>query len=158
MKGIQVLKINPNMPQPTYYQPREISRDTYDLLNVVCDKNKDKIFDKPTHRYIESIIKGFDNQKLNSYDLSKMFNLNRADIDASVIQNVRNLTNELNALAKEALKTNSDSSWEGIVNKISSLSKVLSQFGSSRDLSAFKESLDVLDYFQNKKISRLLLT
>ena len=101
---------------------------------------------------IESIIKGFDNQKLNSYDLSKMFNLNRADIDASVIQNVRNLTNELNALAKEALKTNSDSSWEGIVNKISSLSKVLSQFGSSRDLTAFKESLDVLDYFQNKKI------
>jgi len=101
---------------------------------------------------IETTIKGFSNQKLNSYDLSKMFNLNRADIDASVIQQVRNLTNELNGLAKEALKTNSDSSWEGIVNKISSLSKVLTQFGSGRDLTSFKESLDVLDYFQNKKI------
>lgn len=72
---------------------------------------------------IESTIKGFSNQKLNSYDLTKIFNLNRADIDASVIQQVRSLTNELNSLAKEALKTNSDSSWEGIVNKISSLSK-----------------------------------
>lgn len=101
---------------------------------------------------IENTIKGFSNQKLNSYDLSKMFNLNRADIDGSVIQQVRNLTNELNSLAKEALKTNSDSSWEGIVNKISSLSNVLSKFGSGRDLTGFKESLDVLDYFQNKKI------
>ena len=101
---------------------------------------------------IETTIKGFGNQKLNSYDLTKMFNLNRADIDASVIQQIRSLTNELNGLAKEALKTNSDSSWEGIINKISSLSKVLTQFGSGRDLAAFKESLDVLDYFQNKKI------
>ena len=101
---------------------------------------------------IESTIKGFSNQKLNSYDLTKMFNLNRADIDASVIQQVRSLTNELNSLAKEALKTNSDSSWEGIVNKISTLSKVLTQFGSGRDLTAFKESLDVLDYFQNNML------
>ncbi len=101
---------------------------------------------------IDNVIKGFSNQKLNSYDLSKMFNLNRVNIDNSVIQQVRSLTNELNSLAKEALKTNSDSSWEGIVNKISSLSQVLNKFGAGRDLTSFKESLDVLDYFQNKKI------
>ena len=101
---------------------------------------------------IDNVIKGFSNQKLNSYDLSKMFNLNRVNIDNSVIQQVRSLTNELNSLAKEALKTNSDSSWEGIVNKISSLSQVLNKFGAGRDLISFKESLDVLDYFQNKKI------
>lgn len=59
---------------------------------------------------IDNVIKGFSNQKLNSYDLSRMFNLNRANIDNSVIQQVRSLTNELNSLAKKALKTNSDSS------------------------------------------------
>ena len=101
---------------------------------------------------ISSIIKGFSSQKLNSYDLSKMFNLNRVDMDSTVTKQVRSLTNELNALAKEALRTNSDSSWDGIINKVSSLSNVLAQFGRSRDLSQYKEQLDILDYFQGKKI------
>ena len=100
---------------------------------------------------IANILNGMGNQKLNSYDLSKLFNLNRAGIDSSVIQQVRSLTNELNALAKEALNTNSDSAWEGIINKISTLSGVLNQFGKSRDLSSFKESLDILNHFQEKR-------
>ena len=101
---------------------------------------------------IANVLNGFGNQKLNSYDLSKMFNLNRSGVDASITKQVRDLTNELNALAKEALKTNSDSAWEGITNKISKLSGVLNQFGKGRDLSSFKESLDILNYFQGKKI------
>lgn len=101
---------------------------------------------------IANILNGIGKQRLNSYDLSKLFNLNRTGIDSSVVQQVRNLTNELNMLAKEALKTNSNSSWEGIINKIGSLSSVLNQFGKSRDLSSFKESLDILNYFQGKKI------
>lgn len=105
-----------------------------------------------TKHNIDTIIKDFSKQKLNSYDLSKMFNLNRANIDSSVIQQVRNLTNELNALAKEALKTNSDSSWEGIIKKLGSLSGVLNQFGKGRDITSFKESLDILNQFQGKKI------
>ena len=72
VKGIQVLKINPNMSQPTYYQPREISRDTYDLLNAVCDKDKDKIFDKPTQRYVESIIKSIGDGNFNALYLRKL--------------------------------------------------------------------------------------
>ena len=72
VKNIQVLKINPNMPQPTYYQPREISRDTYDLLNVVCDKDNDKIFDKPTQRYVESIIKSIGDGNFNALYLRKL--------------------------------------------------------------------------------------
>ena len=101
---------------------------------------------------IANILNGLGNQKLNSYDLSKMFNLNRSGIDASVTKQVRDLTNELNSLAKEALKTNSDSAWEGIVNKINSLSDVLNKFGMNRDLSSFKESFDILNRFQGQKI------
>lgn len=101
---------------------------------------------------IANVLNGIGNQKLNSYDLSKLFNLNRTGIDSSVIQQVRSLTNELNTLAKEALNTNSDNAWEGITNKIGKLSDVLNQFGKSRDLSSFKESLDILNHFQGKKI------
>ena len=72
LKNIQVFKINPNMSQPTYYQPREISRDTYDLLNVVCDKDKDKIFDKPTQRYVRSIIKSIGDGNFNALYLRKL--------------------------------------------------------------------------------------
>ena len=72
VKNIQVLKINPNMPQPTYYQPRKISRDTYDLLNVVCDKDKDKIFDKSAQRYVESIIKSIGDGNFNALYLRKL--------------------------------------------------------------------------------------
>ena len=72
VKNIQVLKINPNMSQPTYYQPREISRDTYDLLNVVCDKDKDKIFDKPTQKYVRSIIKSIGDGNFNALYLRKL--------------------------------------------------------------------------------------
>jgi len=101
---------------------------------------------------INNIIKDFKDDELKSYDLSKMFNLNRKSIDSSVVQQVRNLTHELNLSAKEVLKTNSNSSWDEIIDKIKLLSDVLTQFGTTRDLTGFKESLDVLDYFQNKKI------
>lgn len=104
---------------------------------------------------IADILNGIGSQKLNSYDLSKMFNLNRADIDSSVTKQVRDLTNELNVLAKEALKTDSDSAWKGIANKVNSLSDTLNQFGKSRDLSSFKESLDILNRFRGR---RFLLT
>lgn len=101
---------------------------------------------------IDNVFKDFNNKRLNSYDLSKIFNMNRADIDSSVLKQVRNLTNEINTLSKEVLKSNSDSSWESIVNKINSLYDVLNQFGKSRDLTPFKESLDILKQFEGKKI------
>lgn len=101
---------------------------------------------------ISNVMKEFSGNRLKSYDLSKMFNLNRAGIDSSVLKQVRDLTNEVNSLSMEVLKTGSDASWDGIIQKINSLSKVLNQFGKNRDLSSFKESLDVLDYFQGKKI------
>lgn len=101
---------------------------------------------------IYNLFKEFDTHKLNSYDLSKMFNLNRSEIDSSVIKQVRGLTKELNALAKDVLKTDSDSAWEGVIQKISALSNVLNEYGKARDTSSFKESLDILEHFKGQKI------
>lgn len=101
---------------------------------------------------IQNIFSSFSVQKLNNADIFKNFNLNRAKIDPSVTKDVQSLTAEINKLAREALKTNSDSAWEGITQKISNLSDVLNKFGATRDLSGFKEQMDLIDYFQGKKI------
>lgn len=101
---------------------------------------------------IYNVIKEFNNKKISFSDLAKTFNLNRADIDSSVLEQVRGLTKEINALSKEVMKTGSDSSWESITNKINSLYSVLNQFGKTRDLTPFKESLDILKQFEGKKI------
>lgn len=101
---------------------------------------------------IQNIFSSFSVQKLNNADIFKNFNLNRAKIDPSITKDVQSLTAEINKLAREALKTNSDSAWEGITQKISNLSDVLNKFGTTRDLSGFKEQMDLLDYFQGKKI------
>lgn len=101
---------------------------------------------------IANIIKEFDSKKLSSIDLSKMFNLNRAGMDSSVTKMVRDLTKEINSLSVEVLKTGSDDSWGRITDKLNSLRSVLMQFGQTRDLSSFKESIDLLERFQGKKI------
>ena len=77
---------------------------------------------------IQNIFSSFSVQKLNNADIFKNFNLNRAKIDPSVTKDVQSLTAEINKLAREALKTNSDSAWEGITQKISNLSDVLNKF------------------------------
>lgn len=101
---------------------------------------------------IYNVIKQFNSNKLSFPELSKAFNLNRADIDSSVLQQVRDLTKEINALSKEVMKTGSDSSWENIINKMDSLYIALNKFGRSRDLVPFQESLDILKQFEGKKI------
>lgn len=99
---------------------------------------------------IADMLKNF--PKLNSFNLSSIFNLNRKDIDSSVTMQVREITKEIETLSTQVLKTNSDSSWEGVIDKIASLRSILNQFGQIRDTSSFKESIDLLDYFNNKKI------
>lgn len=99
---------------------------------------------------INNVIKEFG--RLSSADLSKMFNLNRSDMDSSVLKQVRGLTNEINGLSKEILNTGSSNSWDNIISKVDSLSKVLDKFGKSRGMTPFKESLDILKQFEGKKI------
>ncbi len=101
---------------------------------------------------IANIIKEFDSRKLSSIDLSRAFNLNRAGIDSSVTRQVHELTKEINALSMEVLKTGSDDSWGNITSKLNELRSVLLQFGQTRDLSSFRESIDILERFQGKKI------
>lgn len=101
---------------------------------------------------IANIIKEFDSKKLSSIDLSKMFNLNRAGMDSSVTKMVHDLTKEINSLSMEVLKTGSDDSWGRITDKLNALRSVLLQFGQTRGLSSFKESIDILERFQGKKI------
>ncbi len=101
---------------------------------------------------IYNVIKEFSGNKLSFAELSKTFNLNRSGIDSSVLEQVRSLTKEINALSKEVIKTGSDSSWENIINKMDSLYIALNKFGRSRDLVAFQESLDILKQFEGKKI------
>lgn len=96
---------------------------------------------------IANIIKEFDGKKLSSIDLSKMFNLNRAGMDSSVTKMVHDLTKEINSLSMEVLKTGSDDSWGRITDKLNSLRSVLLRFGQTRDLSSFKESIDVAPHF-----------
>lgn len=101
---------------------------------------------------IYNAIKEFNHNKITFSSLSKEFNLNRSDIDSSVLERVRGLTKEINTLSKEVIKTGSDNSWENIINKINSLYSTLNQFGRSRDLVPFQESLDILKQFEGKKI------
>lgn len=99
---------------------------------------------------IDTTIKNF--PKLTSFNLSSLFNLNRKDIDSSIVKQVHDITKEIETLSTQVLKTNSDSSWDGVIDKIGSLRSILNQFGQVRDISSFKESIDLLDYFNNKKI------
>lgn len=101
---------------------------------------------------INNVIKEFNDKKITFPDLAKEFNLNRPDIDNSVLEKVRGLTKEINALSKEVMKTGADSSWEGIIDKINSLYSVLNQFGKTRDSASFQESLDILRQLEGKKI------
>ncbi len=99
---------------------------------------------------IDTTIKSF--PKLTSFNLSNLFNLNRKDIDSTVVKQVRNITKEIETLSSQIIKTDSDSAWENIIDKIGSLRNILNQFGQVRDTSSFKESIELLDYFNNKKI------
>ena len=107
---------------------------------------------KDVKQTINNVMSSFGEKSLKSFDLSKQFNLNRSNLDSSVTRQVRSLTKEIQTLSAEVLKTGSDNSWDMILRKIQSLYKVLNQFGQTRDLSSFQESLDILDRLQGKRI------
>lgn len=107
---------------------------------------------KDVKQTINNVMSSFGEKSLKSFDLSKQFNLNRSNLDSSVTRQVRSLTKEIQTLSTEVLKTGSDNSWDMILRKIQSLYKVLNQFGQTRDLSSFQESLDILDRLQGKRI------
>lgn len=91
--------------------------------------------------------------KLNASDLISKFNLNSKDVDSGIVTKVRELTKELNSLASEAVKANSDSAWEGLIKNIVELGDTLNQFGKVRvDTSQYENILKLADELKKSKI------
>jgi len=174
-RKINSLKLNAELDEKSLFSIKkrleQIANETIKLSNITIDqdqinttgKNIGKLLGNNIDKGLQSslydvkqnisnTLKELDSNKLSTVDLSKMFNLNRANLDTSVKNKVKGITKELNSLAKEVVTTGTDASWEKLLNNLLSLNKVLNTSGMSRDLASFKESLDILDYFQNKKI------
>ena len=90
---------------------------------------------------------------LNTNDIIKKLNLNRASIGDDVVGQIRLLVSEVNNLGREAAKTNSDSAWEQLISKCSELGKVLDAFGKTRSFPGIEEVKRFADYFNGKTIS-----
>lgn len=73
VNDIEVKKITENMTAPSYYPSREISRDTYDLLNVVGnDEDLGRIFKKSSQEYIDSIRESIGDGHFNGHYMRKL--------------------------------------------------------------------------------------
>ena len=69
--NIEVKKLN--MIRPSYYEPKEISSDTYVLLmDTLYDENKDKIFNKSLSDYIISIMESIGDENFNGHMMRKL--------------------------------------------------------------------------------------
>lgn len=146
-KNVKKLKLQAELDTKSINTGQKMGKQIGDSLNQGLSRSL-----KDVKQTINNVMSSFGEKSLKSFDLSKQFNLNRSNLDSSVTRQVRSLTKEIQTLSAEVLKTGSDNSWDMILRKIQSLYKVLNQFGQTRDLSSFQESLDILDRLQGKKI------
>lgn len=73
VNNIEVKKITKNITVPSYYPPREISKDTHDLLNVIGDDGDlGRIFKKSSQEYIESIRESIGDGHFNGHYMRKL--------------------------------------------------------------------------------------
>lgn len=73
VNDIEVKKITENMTVPSYYPSREISRDTYDLINTIGDDGDlGRIFKKSSQEYIESIRESIGDGHFNGHYMRKL--------------------------------------------------------------------------------------
>lgn len=72
INNIEVKKISKNLNVPSYYPAREISRDTYDLLNMFYRDDLGKIFNKSSQEYIESIRESIGDGHFNGHYMRKL--------------------------------------------------------------------------------------
>lgn len=125
------------------------SKSTQEAGRKITDNIANSI--KANKASIESAISDLNKNALNG--LVSKFNLGSKNADPKISQDVNKLTKELNALAEQAIRTSSDSSWEGIVNKMSELQSILSSVGKVRvDLSSYDEIIKIADYFSGMNI------
>lgn len=91
--------------------------------------------------------------KLNAKNLIEEFNLQGKDIDSNITSKVRDLSKEINKLSKEAIETNSDKSWEGLVSHIKELANILNSYGKIRlDTSQFESVLKIAEQLKDSRI------
>lgn len=79
VKNIQIMKIKKvpiegedgeyryRMAEPSYYKPRPISKDTYELVNKLRSEGKDKIFEKSAMEYSQSIKESIGDSRFNAH-------------------------------------------------------------------------------------------
>ena len=146
-KNVKKLKLQAELDTKSINTGQKMGKQMGDSLNQGLSRSL-----KDVKQTINNVMSSFGEKSLKSFDLSKQFNLNRSNLDSSVTRQVRSLTKEIQTLSAVVLKTGSDNSWDMILRKIQSLYKVLNQFGQTRDLSSFQESLDILDRLQGKRI------
>ena len=91
--------------------------------------------------------------KLNAKNLIEEFNLQGKDIDSNITSKVRDLSKEINKLSKEAVETNSNKSWEGLVNHIKELANILNSYGKIRlDTAQFESVLKIAEQLKGSRI------
>ncbi len=101
---------------------------------------------------IKHVMSDLDKNALGG--LVSKFNLTNKSIDPQISKDVNNLTKELNALAKEAVKTDTDSAWENLISKSEKLRSILQSYGQVRvDMSQFDGLKQITDYFKGMTIN-----
>lgn len=101
---------------------------------------------------IKHVMSDLDKNALGG--LVSKFNLTNKSIDPQISKDVNNLTKELNALAKEAAKTDTDSAWENLISKSEKLRSILQSYGQVRvDMSQFDGLKQITDYFKGMTIN-----
>ena len=67
VKDIQVMKVVKIPAEPSFYEPRLISRDTYDSVNRLWSEGKEKIFEKSALEYSQSIKESIGDSRFNGH-------------------------------------------------------------------------------------------
>lgn len=53
--------------EPSYYEPRSISKSTYDAINRLWTEDKEKIFEKSSVEYTRSIVESIGDDRFNAH-------------------------------------------------------------------------------------------
>ena len=53
--------------EPSYYEPRPISKSTYDAINRLWTEDKEKIFEKSSVEYTRSIVESIGDDRFNAH-------------------------------------------------------------------------------------------
>lgn len=144
---------------PNITSPQEFANDvTAQLKGVKAEINvTPKITDKDISKLIGEQKKSkptiTDAPKLNANGLIDKYNLKRKDIDTSVAAKVKELSKSINSLTAEVIETNSDNTWESLVQHIRELGNVLNSFGKIKlDNAQFESVLKVAEQLKGSRV------